>query len=128
MLKKLFPRNNIQEVALFFNDETSEFVRCSEYNSESGQYENKITFKNPLEAWTSYVDKLDAIVRRQIMIKYSKEELGLLCEDDTEFTEEEQQEERLLNQNEQLVEKIEQINVAEIFQKAEEAGIYAANI
>lgn len=75
--KLMYPRNNTNEVAMFFDYETQEYIRCSNFNKMSGQYDAEIRFTNPLEAWTSYLDALDSIVRKQIMSKYTLEELGL---------------------------------------------------
>jgi len=75
--KLMYPRNNINEVAMFFDETTKEYLRCSDFNHESGQYDTELRFTNSLEAWTSYLDALDSIVRKQIMSKYTLEELGL---------------------------------------------------
>ncbi|MEG0979082.1 MAG: hypothetical protein RSD17_00830 [Oscillospiraceae bacterium] len=85
-VKLMYPKMNTNEVAMFYNKKTKEFIIGKNLNAESGQYETELHFTNPLEAWTSYNDSLDSIVRKQILSKYTKEELGLV---DVEENEEE---------------------------------------
>ena len=62
---KLYPRNNLDAGLLTYDSGTGCYTVFTYLDTETGEYRRTFTTRDPVEAWTAYMDAVDAHVRRR---------------------------------------------------------------